>query len=126
MIMGGGEVSLSSFRQSLKKLKQRSNRVPIQVAQSMDFRPNVKLTSDPSEYDPELLVKKLRKNHIDHMNFDSTLYRKTKKRVGDLIKICEKSPVSSQREKTLSHLKNLTQFEERLPTRVTLQEMEKI
>lgn len=125
MVLGGGEVSLSSYRQSLKKLKQRAHRVTTQVAQSMDFRSNVKLTSDPNDYDPEHLLRKLRKNHIDHMSFDATLYRKTKKRVGDLIKICEKTSASTQREKALSHLKNLKQFEERLPERETLQEKDR-
>ncbi len=52
----------------------------------MDFKRSCKLTSNKKDYDPEYILKKLRKNQINHGQFDPALYKATKKRLDDLIK----------------------------------------
>lgn len=56
----------------------------------MDFKRNIKFTSNPHDTNPEYLIKQLRRNKINHIKFDHTLYRKTKSRLTDLIKTINK------------------------------------
>jgi hypothetical protein len=47
---------------------------------NLDYKPTVKITGKQSDVDPELLVKQLRRNNINHMKYDHTLFKRTQER----------------------------------------------
>ena len=64
--------SVSSVRRTAKIPNMREHLTP-----SMDFHASVKLTSNFQQYDPVTLMKKLRKNQVNHLCYDRSLYNNT-------------------------------------------------
>jgi hypothetical protein len=60
------------------------------MTQSMDFKRNIKFTSNPHDNNPEYLIKQLRRNKINHIKYDHGLYRKTKTKLNDLLKTIDR------------------------------------
>lgn len=52
----------------------------------MEFNKKVMLTSDVREYDPEIILKKMRKHKIDHQSYDPTRFKRTKEILSGLVK----------------------------------------
>lgn len=76
--------SVSSVRRTARIPNLKEHLTP-----SMDFHASVKLTSKFQQYDPVTIVKKLRRNQIDHLHFDRSLFTKTSKMLGGLMRTME-------------------------------------
>lgn len=82
------------------------------MSPSLDFKQSVKLTSDPAQYDPVTLITKLRKNQLNHLKYDMTLYDKTKTMLNDLLK--QSQHLKSDKQKNaINALHNIEEFEEK-------------
>jgi hypothetical protein len=46
----------------------------IQIAPSIDFKRHVRLVSDEKEYEPEYILKKMRKHKLNNMRYKPALY----------------------------------------------------
>ena len=44
---------------------------------NLDYKPGVRITGNPGDANPEYLVKQLRRNNINHLKYDHTLFKKT-------------------------------------------------
>lgn len=58
---------------------------PLYQTHSMDFPPNIKLTSNDADYDPQIVLSQLRKNRTNHFNFDCHFDIKAKKRLSKIL-----------------------------------------
>lgn len=83
-------------------------RIKPHVAPPMDFAKKVMLTSDVREYDPEYILRKMRRHKVDHRSYDPKRFKRTKEILNGLVKQIEPS---SNQKVALQKLENLEEFE---------------
>ena len=66
-------------------------RFSVQMSQSFDFREDTLITSNPQDYSLLQILKRMRKHKIDHLNYDSTYFAKTKQVLEQVIDNVDKN-----------------------------------
>ena len=66
------------------------------------------ITSKASDYDPEVILKQLRKHNMNHLCYDYSLYWKTKKRLQGIIKSI--SNPTLEQKKAIHFIGDLSNF----------------